>query len=398
MRLSNTAINIFKQCARKYKHHYLDKLRSEMIQSAFHFGSAVDNALNVMLLQKKKKLTKQEKEEVKQDPLEVFEKTFKYVTIKKDIGPEDISSSQYMDYYKSDFNYQLLLPKDIIELQLYMAISGYIKLDEPTFLDEDDPKKLRTKFRDYLARTEIDINPEVLYQDLRDKEKDGGIELTDRCFINFCCWLSLLRKGELMIKCYENEILPKIKEVYSIQRRVNLPNGAGDTLIGVIDLECSFVEEEGKFTADNKTSITKYKKSDINENTQLPIYDEYTENGKAAYIVLYKKPKFIKYKECVSCDYQETGKKRICPECKSDLEITEVEPVIEWDIITDNINEEKKDLHFNEISVTLEEIKEFTKDEYFPKNLDSCFDYGKKCPYYDLCRGGSTKGLIKKGK
>lgn len=396
MRLSNTAINTFLECARKYKHHYIDGLRSEIVSSALHFGRAIDEALNVLLLQKKKKLTKEEKDLIKKDPYEIFEDNFRYRVIKKDIGPEDISYSQYMDYYKSDFNPELLNEDDIVELQLYMIISGYITLDDMSILNEDNKDILKERLRDYIYESEIEVNPKKLYRELREKEKEDNLELTDRTFINFASWLSLYRKGELLIKCYEDDIMPQIEEVYSIQKRVNLPNDTGDVLVGVIDLECKYIDDENKYTTDNKTSSVKYKKTDINDNKQLPIYDEYTGNGKASYIVLNKKPKFKNIKECQDCDFIEESNKRVCPKCKGKLAITGYKPIIGWQILKDDINEDKKDLHFQEIDDILNKIKRYEKSKYFPKNTDNCFTYGRKCQFYDLCKSGNTKGLIKK--
>lgn len=380
-------INLWNTCKAQYNLHYNEKLRSDKVSSAFLFGGAVDEACNILLLRKKKKLTKEEKELIKKDPMQVFEENITFRTLKKEIGPEDISANHLIEYYKSDFDPGVLLEDDYVRMKKYMVMVGYAQLEDPRLLDDNKYAKLVK----YLMEDE-EIDPIKLYNELREKK---NLELTDQCFINFCCWLSVRRKGHLLVECYEKEILPKIKVVHSIQKFVNLPNDEGDTLIGFIDLECEFEDYDGIFTADNKTSSSKFKQKDINDKPQLLIYDEFTGHGQAAYIVLQKKPKYIKTKSCQDCDYTETGAKRKCPECGGKLEVSEVEPIIDWEIIVDSIDEEKKDLLFEEISGILSDMKAATK---YPQNRDSCFQYGRKCVYYDHCRNGSTKGLSKQGK
>ncbi|HEY9885655.1 MAG TPA: hypothetical protein V6C96_00195, partial [Vampirovibrionales bacterium] len=350
----------------------------------------VDEALNILLLKKKKKLTDDEKKILEEkDPIEVFEDHFKYATIKKDVGPEDISTSQYMDYYKSDFNPELLFDEDYVDLKVFMVVSGYVDVDQELLLDT-------TKLKKYLEKDKK-IDPIDLFDNLMDKIKNkDDISLTDKCFINYSSWLSLRRKGHLLIETYEKEVLPQIKVVHSIQKRVNLPNDLGDTLVGVIDLECEFVGKKGIFTTDNKTSSTKYKESEIYEKQQLVIYDEYTENGQVAYIVLQKKPKLIKYKKCDSCDHEDTSKKRKCPKCGGNLEVYQVEPYVEWDIITKTLEDNKKDLVFDEISAILEEIKDCVEMDFFSKDTNNCMAYGKKCPFYSLCHLNSNSGITDK--
>ncbi len=50
IKLSNSALNVFQECGRKYALHYLDKLRSIEEPSHFKFGSAMDKAFTAMLI------------------------------------------------------------------------------------------------------------------------------------------------------------------------------------------------------------------------------------------------------------------------------------------------------------------------------------------------------------
>ena len=389
--LSHTAINKYKACPRSFQLHYLENVRSKVVGSALLFGGAMDEALNTLLLKKKINLTDEEKDtlengpkEVKAfysmipngpkkiGPKEVFDYYFTYRAIDRDIGIEDIRTSQYIDYYKSDFDAGMLLPEDWQKLDKFIETVGY---------DIKDPEEL------------IEV--------LQEKVKDGKNDLTDTSFLNYASWMTMYRKGLMMLDLFEAEILPQIEEVYSIQERIDLPNEAGDRIIGFLDFTGKLVGHEGTFIIDNKTSSRPYKKTDINEKEQLPLYSEYTQINQGAYIVMLKKPKYTKTKTCNDCGAKTTGQERSCKaeidgdRCKgkfsSDIEVT---PRMEFQIITGKISEEKKDLIFEEIADILEKIEEGK----FEQNRDSCFQFGKKCPYYDFCRSGSMEGLVRKGK
>jgi hypothetical protein len=51
-KLSHTSVSLYNECGRKYKLHYIDKIRSKDEKSALYFGKCLDNALNILLLNK----------------------------------------------------------------------------------------------------------------------------------------------------------------------------------------------------------------------------------------------------------------------------------------------------------------------------------------------------------
>ena len=81
----------------------------------------------------------------------------------------------------------------------------------------------------------------------------------DKVFYNYANWISLVRKGVMMIEEYKRTILPQIDEVISIQKKVDLPNADGDNIIGFIDFTGKLKGEDFVRTCDNKTSGRKYK-------------------------------------------------------------------------------------------------------------------------------------------
>lgn len=361
IKLSHSAMNKFKTCPASYKLHYKDRIRENRLGSALIFGSAIDEALNLLLESKLDKPTENATDDIEKLKGK-FDHLFAFQMINKNL--EDIRTSHFVDYFKSDFDEYVLLPDDKKSLETFAKNAGY---------EETDSMKLLAEIN------EIDVKK--------------GTELS---YYNYASWLSLRRKGHLMIECYKEKIMPLIKRVHSVQKKVILPNGIGDEMIGYIDLEVELEGYGGIITADNKTSSKKYKLIDINGKGQLSIYDEYTENGQGGYIVLIKKMKYDKTLTCKKCGKVTKRAVKSCPEmtnkkrCGGDLTL-EKKPYVDFQVIVDKMSEESKDLHFNEANVILNKIKK----EEFPQDRDSCFQYGRKCAYYSYCRDGSTEGLVK---
>lgn len=385
-RISWSQLEIFKTCPRKWWLHYKDNLRSIKLSSPLHFGIAIDEAQGILLLKKKKKLPGEEKQLVKKDPYKVFDHLFTEAIFDKDVGPENISSHHLMDYYNSDFDENVLFEEDYELLEKYIEDAGF----------EGNP------------------DPIDLYEEIKEDKNNGELlELTQLCYFNYCSWLSLRRKGHLILDSFIKNIMPKIKVVHSIQKKVSLPNGEGDELIGYIDAELEFEDEpEVVYTVDFKTSSSRYDSgavNDIEEKGQLLIYDEFNGLGFAAYCVLMKKIKVVKHKTCQTCGEKTTGREAKCAveiqvpgkrpgttkksKCKGEFDI-EVEPYSDFQIIKDNVDEEKKDLLFEEIS----DIMENMENKVISKNLDACFSYGKPCAFFNYCRtnGQDLTDLVKK--
>ena len=372
--ISHSALTTYRECPRKYKEHYISRLRSPQIGSALHFGGCLDEVLNRLLgtkMDNPPENATDNLEELKNE----FDHRFAFVQIKTEI--EDVRASHFIEYYGSDFDPNLLDESDYATLGLYIKNAGY---------DENDPVKLYNFISDNIKK-KLNVAP------------------TDLAFYNYCSWRSMRQKAHRLLEVYAEQVMPKIKKVTSIQKKVELPDGNGTTLIGYIDLEAEFHDEVleefdlegiGEITVDNKTSSPKYKLPDINDKGQLLIYDEYTGNGYGAYIVLLKKPKYTKEKTCQICGTKTVGGERKCKvggkdRCNGEFEVELINPVFEFQILIDKIDEEKKDLLFDEICDIMESIE----NEEFPENRDSCFNFGRKCQYWDLCREGSSEGLDK---
>lgn len=371
-RLSNSSIDKFKECAMKYKYHYILRIREELIGSPLFFGSSIDNALNELLR------TKMKGEKDFLDPKEIF-----------------IQSMHKFEYNKEE----LILP---FTLKTQYSMSDF----DPDLITGEYYEKLE----EYLIQEEYEnTNPlEIMEQLLKFIRASGFAELPkeDKMFYNFACWTSLVVKGYMMIEAYESELLPKIKEVKAIQVKVNLPNDNGDHITGYEDFKAILVDPEIEMVCDNKTSSRKYKDDSVRNSQQLAIYTEYEDLEYAAFFVLNKKVRKTKRKTCLKCSKTTLKGVKTCPEpidmdkkatgknrCNGDFSV-ELICSIDTQIITDKITEEQKEATFG----SFEDILYSIKNEDFPKNQkDNCFAYGKRCCYYEKCWSNdpeSMEGLV----
>jgi len=318
LRLSHSAIDKYKTCGRMFKLHYQDRIRETKNSSPLIFGSALDEALGIMLLQKKDDLTEEEKELSKFTPLEMFEQMM-----------NDCDWSN-VHFFRSDFDDKLLT-------------------EEELKLEEHERGKL-----------------------------------------------SLLKKGRMMLDAYEKEVMPKIFRVVSIQSEDELKNENGDILTSKTDFIAEWETEGNVVLFDNKTSAKKYPKRSVIESQQLSIYSEAENIKQCGYIVCVKQINHVEHKTCKECNFYSVSRHKSCFNTISGVRcsgewLIEEKPEVTIQVLIDDIPEETKELVFNEI----QRYASYIKEEKFDMNHDSCFQYGRKCPYYDYCREGSMKGLIK---
>lgn len=176
-------------------------------------------------------------------------------------------------------------------------------------------------------------------------------------------WVSLRRKGLMIVDAYEKQILSRIKEVIAVQKYVSLSNKDGDKFIGYIDFICRW-EDDKVYIVDNKTTSIKYKDDSVSTSPQLATYFEGTveefEPDGAMYIAVPKK--FRKRKE----------------------------PLIPIQAITGEISEELIEETFQQYDNTLHGIKMGR----FP--CTGCEDNVFGCDYKRYCQsdGEDTTGLV----
>lgn len=324
MKLSYSAVQKYIQCPRKYHLHYNLRIREEKMGSALLFGSAVDVALNALL-------------EGKGDYLQVFMDHWLNAEIN---GTQtNLATSPNVIYYNGDFDPDVLLDSDIHVIFNYFKGLGYE-------FEQENLKKIH----------------EELCQIKRDKQFGDD----QKTIFNYISWYSLMRKGEMILDAYKEQIFPRIKRVIGVQKYFSVENEVKDELIGYIDMICEW--EDGRIIRfDHKTSSSKYEESSVKESEQLATYviateDEFKEKT-AGYIV-----------------FQKTIRKKKLPR-------------VNIQVIIDEIPLELENKVLDEYDKSCQDIK----DENFEQNLSSCTDSkGYKCAYYNLCHyQGDMTGLIK---
>lgn len=350
VKLSHSAISRYRMCGASYKNHYISKIRPNHTTGALFFGDALDKALNCLLLNEG-------------DPYERFIQAFTHGEINK--VSTYLPTSTKIVYANSDYDAELL--------------------------DETHHQKAR----------EVVAGAESLtFEQVKDKKDSYGFEgLKDveKSFYNYILWQCLCVKAELILAGYKKKVLPKIKKVIAIQEKIEVGDGEGNYLTGFIDLVAD-VEGHGVCILDNKTSKIDYEEDAVKSSDQLTQYYHLVKEKfgakKAGFIVA--KKQISKLKECVKCGANGTGSRaKTC-----DAEVAGQRCHGEWkkvpfatfQVIIDDISEQQE----NFVMENIDEATSAIKAGVFIKNTTSCDNwYGQKCVYYNYCRNGSMKGLVK---
>ena len=350
IRLSHSAIEMYKLCPKRYKMHYIDKYRSKEISSALFFGGYIGEVVQMMALDKKEELTYEEAVLSGKDPFEYFDELMGKVSINR--VEHDLPSCELIKYYKSDYDSDLLEDEDIV------AIDG---------------------IADELGMKVDGIR--ITFDQFYPSYKAGQLDLYEKKYMNFIFWLSLRRKGIKMIEAYRDEVVPRIVKIHSIEQKINLECDQ-DSLIGYIDMVCDYrinsemaekldknEDDVVKILLDHKTASVKFtaglragtlSKIERGDAPQLYLYDYAEEVGTVGYIVMVKKikkPKRGPKKDMVFCDVQ---------------------------MMAGKPTEEQYTNVLNTAGNVLEGI---TTEAYEP-DTTGCMAFMSRCCYYEQCQEG----------
>lgn len=186
------------------------------------------------------------------------------------------------------------------------------------------------------------------------------IHADDKELFNYMTWLNLVEKGKLMITAYKDTVVPQIQTVHDIQKSISVKNEDGDEIVGLIDFTANFTGDDKLYVCDNKTSSTAYKADSVQNSDQLATYCQAEGTDSAAYVVVEKK-------------------------------LFKKEPKIHINVIKDTIPEERYVKTFDKFDQTVYNIEQ----GWFEKNWKSCYTFGRRCEYYNLCKNGDSTGLVR---
>lgn len=350
-KLSHSAVERYLKCPTSYKYHYIDKLRPITTSANLLFGSALDEGINALLLKKN-------------NAIETFKAKWLYGFINN------------QRYYLPD-----------CELLLY----GKNDLDTDILL-EDDWNEIKMYHHSLFNHSEIDDTFKVI----KEKSKSTYTE-KELKYYNFLNWTSLKRKGLLIIKAYEKQVLPLIKEVKAIQKEIAFENEEGDKITGFIDL-IAVMQDGNTYVLDNKSARTRYEDDAVKKSTQLALYAKHEELSKAGFIVYVKTIIKKKKRTCNKCSYvSDNGRIKTCDNTVKSKRCNgffddKVTPLVDIQILLDDINPNLVNLMLD----NYKDVNTLIKEKKFFKRFDMCHDwYGAKCPYFNKCFNNSDEGLIK---
>lgn len=359
-RLSHSAVSKFQQCGKAYDFHYNHRLRPKYQSAALFFGSAVDAAINSLLKKEKK------------DPYEVFDYNWRFGRVDGQEKKEYLPDSQKIVYSNSDYDKELLKDDDYKEL--YKITSLNIK---------------------------DDVNE--LYKTLSETKKTlswNGLSEDDKKLFNLFNWMSLRRKGHLMIDAYKIQIMPNIIKVLDVQKYIKLKNDEGDEIIGYIDLIAEW-KNEGNVIFDLKTSSIEYDESAVLTNPQLTLYKNAVgkqyQTNKAGFLVLRKQVDKNRIKMCSKCNFNGSGSRhKTCPNdingvrCNGEY-IESINPKVNVQILIDKIPDQTEKI----VMENYQQINDSIKAGHYVRNFASCDMPWGPCPYKGLCFKNDDSDLIK---
>lgn len=352
-KLSYTQIASYTQCGQKFNLHYNQNKRNRFQGSALVFGSALDVGLNKLLLTRNV-----------DDAIKAFDKALEHQFINGKSVP--VASCLDILYSESDFDHELLQPEDF--------------------------EKLKRFTQDVVEQ----------YKCLIEAKKDKGfknLEEQDKLFFNYANFLSLRRKGHVMIKSYNDKIMPKILEVKAVQHKAVMMSSDGDELVQYVDL--IVVWEDGSVILfDNKTTSKAYSEDSAKTSQQLISY--YYQNKEdfgltaIGYITMNKHIIKNKKKTCLACgkELEQGSRVKKCDQlvngkrCSGEFDV-KIDPECAIQVIVSPVTETAIDL----VLSTFDDANDGIKNQRWYKNLGAC-DSPYPCPFKELCWFGNTEDII----
>jgi hypothetical protein len=361
-RLSHSSVRMYSECGRKYYYHYVKKLRPRTLHGALLFGSALDNALNQLLKTKNHS-----------EALAVFEKAWETQDINK--VPTYLPHATNVAYSPKDFDFELLTKEDY---QTYITFKIEQGLDASNTIEAD-------------------------YSYIMEKKGKQGfksLEEIEKKSLNLINWMSLRRKGQIMLKSYESKVLPKIKDVLAIQKKSTIKNEEGDEIVLYLDFIVE-LHDGTRWILDNKTTSIEYEPDSPMKSQQLILYyhsekDEFKLDG-VGFVPIYKQILKNRVKTCSACQFDGTGARhKTCPSevtgkrCNAPW-IESIDPEARIEMLLNRVPEAAESL----VIETFDESNQGIKKGAFAPNLGACGspNTGWMCPFYNKCWKGQDDDL-----
>lgn len=339
--LSYSAYSEYVTCPKKYELHRIQKIDPVATTNALLFGSAVDKALNEVLLGKKDK-----------DAIQAAQ---------TELGR---LFTEHVNLEPSDYDGELITPGTEKLLLLKLKENGWDGQNH-----------------NFLAKRLFD-----------DRTMGVQLEPEQQKQLNILVYFSFLEKIILIIQAFRDYFLPQVAEIVSVQKNVKR---------GILDFEVRLKGHDGIIVGDNKTASKDYDESAVRTSIQLAGYGA----KKACYVVFNKTVRKNKTKICPRCGQNGTGTRyKSCYNMvENQLNPGEVRCSGEWvetvtpeiipQIIIDDIAEETREM----VEQAYRDVEKQIEAGVFPRNLTACGkQFGRPCEYINLCWNNDMKGLKKR--
>ena len=344
----------FKRCPERFHLQNVLRVKTREEGASLAFGTAIDNALRVILEYKRDGLI--------MSPTSYLCKALDLFNLDKDKGWEAIFDNPKYKYSMYDYTPKVLKPEDkelitLWEKQLYTTVSNTVSA---------------MKSKAYKSVPQAD---ETLW--------------------NRLCWITLKRKGEMLIKAFIEEHLPKISNIQAVQHKIDLPIDNNVTVKGYVDLVANYEGYKDPIIIDLKTSSRLYKFDAIKLSEQLLLYTALVgkqfNTNLAGFIVLCKQ--FDSEIYCSICGSKKESKHQTCAaeiggrRCGGEWK--EV-PKATIQVMVEPIAQESQSRFLKEFQNVAKCISSGVRF----RNFDSCHDYNSLCPMFHLCHYGDKDSVI----
>ena len=345
------------RCGESYRLHYLEKLRPKTTNASLLWGSAMDVALNCLLLKEG-------------DALETFYNNWESAFIN---GRQvKLFNSELVNYAERDIDTDLLNEKHMLLLKEYARQCGFNqKLSIQEHVDECQATKKQRMYKTF--------KPE------------------QQSFLNAVAWCCLESKGELTIRAYREKVLPRIVEVISVQQKVDTTNDVGDSVVGYVDFIAK-LDDGNTYILDNKSSYMRYDDDSAGSSPQLALYSNLMGINHVGFIVYYKTVVKNKVRTCVSCGtVSDNNRVKTCVEvvngkrCGGEFSET-MSPDIDIQFFLSPAKPRLKEM----IMSNFDAVNALINNKVFIKNTATCKNvFGGPCEFINVCYKDSLDGLDK---
>lgn len=355
--LSYSAIKLYQECGHKYNLHYNQKLRPENRSSALFFGTAFDKAIGAVL----------------SDPA--------------------IDETQVFDQWWGEQEINKIQTKLIDSFRIVYSLSEF----DSDLLTLEDVKFFKAKALHLVPELMQEANDNILvvFKQCADKKKNSAWTDKEHALYQIGNWLSLRRKGLLMLKVNRIKVLPRFKTILKVQPEILLTDDKGNSLKGAADLTAIW-EDGREIVFDYKTTTFPYEDTSVLTSEQLTIYCHALNIPVGGYITFGKRVNKNKSKVCKLCSHDGSDTRfKTCPNliegkrCNGEWNESMVVD-IDVQIIIDTIPVETEDTVFDSIESSNVGIS----NKIFDQNFNSCRTKYGPCVYFNLCHANKDEGLV----